>query len=61
LIPNLTYAGMEVADGGAAGIAFAKMTNPLTSNWEQQRIRNALLSYCSQDTFALYKLYELLS
>ncbi len=57
LVPEMTYKGMEVADGMAAGAAFMAMlaTSDLD---EKKRIEKALRDYCGQDTLAMVKLRE---
>jgi predicted RecB family nuclease len=56
LVPSMKYDGMEVADGGQAGLAWQKMISPETPVLERQQLRRALLDYCGQDTLALARL-----
>jgi predicted RecB family nuclease len=57
LEPEMSYAGMEVADGLTAGIAWESLIGSDCEEAEQrQRKRKALLDYCGQDTLALLKL-----
>ncbi len=58
LLPQMNYAGMQVADGGEAGIAWQRMIALGPADAERQRLRSALLEYCGQDTLALVKLVE---
>ena len=58
LIPEMTYDGMEVADGSEAGIAFEKLTHGNLAENERSRLRKALLAYCRQDTLAMVRLLE---
>jgi predicted RecB family nuclease len=58
LVPEMTYEGMEVPNGQAAGLAWQKMIGGNSSEAERQTIRKALLDYCGQDTLALVKLIE---
>lgn len=59
LVPEMSYKGMEVADGVDAGLAWEMMVR--TSDVvERGRLRKALLDYCGQDTLALVKLLETL-
>ena len=55
-IPDMTYEGMEISEGGAAQEAYFAMyeANPT----ELKRIRKALLEYCKQDTLAMVRLWE---
>ncbi len=59
-LPEMTYETLEVAEGTAAGLAWARLTDPATPSVEKNRLRKALLEYCKQDTLALAKLLEVL-
>lgn len=48
----------EIADGGAAMMAFAKMQFSEMSDTEAEKIQSALLKYCELDTFAMVMIYE---
>jgi hypothetical protein len=48
----------EIADGGAAMMAFALMQFTEMSDAEAQKIRSALLKYCELDTFAMVMIFE---
>ena len=56
LVPGMSYDGMEVADGQDAGLAWEKLISGSLDQAERERIREALLDYCSQDTLALLRL-----
>jgi hypothetical protein len=56
LLPEMTYAGMQVANGEETGIAWQQMISRSPEDPERQRLRSALLEYCGQDTLALVKL-----
>ena len=58
LVPQMTYDGMEVANGQAAGVAWESLVRSGLDQAERERIRKALLAYCGQDTLALVKLVE---
>jgi predicted RecB family nuclease len=60
LVPEMTYEGMEVADGQAAGLAWESLVRGGSGRQESDRIRKALLDYCGQDTLGMVKLIELL-
>src|ERR1035437_3476627 len=60
LVPGMTYQGMEVADGTDAGLAWESLIRGGLDQDEHQRIRNALLAYCGQDTLAMVRLLETL-
>jgi hypothetical protein len=59
LVPELTYDGMEVSDGGMAMEAYARMCKAEDPE-ESARIRKALLDYCSLDTLAMIRILEVL-
>ena len=56
LVPDMTYAGMVVADGTDAGLAWESLIRGGLGRPERDRIEKALLDYCGQDTLALVKL-----
>jgi hypothetical protein len=58
LAPEMTYAGMEVGDGVAAQLAWARMTDEETDASERLRLREALLEYCRQDTLAMVTILD---
>jgi hypothetical protein len=60
LVPGMSYEGMEVPNGQAAGLAWETMIGGSMSEAERQAKRQALLDYCGQDTLALVRLLEAL-
>jgi predicted RecB family nuclease len=60
LVPGMTYEGMEVPDGQAAGLAWESMIGGSIAETERQTKQKALLDYCGQDTLALVRLLEAL-
>jgi hypothetical protein len=58
LVPEMTYEGLEVADGQAAGLAWESLVRGGLDRSECERITKALLDYCGQDTLAMVKLME---
>jgi hypothetical protein len=60
LVPEMTYQGMEVANGQDAGLAWESLVRGNLDADERDRIGKALLDYCSQDTLALLRLVEAL-
>src|ERR1700746_695152 len=56
LVPEMTYEGMEVPNGQAAGLAWEKMIGGKATEAERLAMRRALLDYCGQDTLALVRL-----
>lgn len=55
LVPDLCYQGMEVADGGMAMDAYARMCSCGDQD-EIGRIRKALLEYCKLDTLGMVRI-----
>jgi len=58
LVPEMTYDGMEVANGQDAGLVWESLVRGGLDQAERERIRRALLAYCGQDTLAMVKLVE---
>jgi len=56
LVPEMTYAGMAVADGQQAGVAWESLVRGGLDGAEREKTRKALLEYCGQDTLAMVKL-----
>ena len=59
-VPGMTYETLEVSEGAAAGLAWARLIDPETPPKEKSRLKLALLKYCAQDTLGLVKLLEAL-
>jgi hypothetical protein len=60
LVPELSYEGMEVANGQEAGLAWESLVRGNLDGAEHEKVRKALLDYCGQDTLALVRLLEAL-
>jgi Domain of unknown function(DUF2779) len=60
LVPEMTYQGMEVANGQDAGLVWESLVNGCFGEAETQRKRKALLDYCGQDTLGMLRLVETL-
>jgi len=58
LVPELTYEGMEVANGQDAGLAWESLVRGGLDQVERDKIKKALLEYCGQDTLALVKVLQ---
>jgi hypothetical protein len=58
LVPEMSYAGMEVAEGQGAGIAWESLVRGGLDQAECETTRKALLDYCGQDTLAMVRLLE---
>jgi hypothetical protein len=62
LVPDLTYEGLEVADGMTASVRLVTMMLEGAS-WSAENLeaeRQVLLEYCEMDTLAMVKLLEAL-
>lgn len=57
VVPELTYEGMDVADGTAAMDAWSKMLAEIDPE-NRKELRNALLEYCRLDTLAMVRIFE---
>jgi hypothetical protein len=57
LVPDLTYDGLEVMDGGMAMQAYFTMCGAKDPS-EVQRIRASLLEYCKLDTLGMVRILE---
>jgi predicted RecB family nuclease len=57
LIPGMSYDGMQVADGQAAGLAWESLVNGADRD-DGQGIRKALLAYCGRDTLGMIAILE---
>jgi hypothetical protein len=60
LVPSLTYAGMEIANGQDAGLAWESLVRGCLDQVERDSVKKALLDYCGQDTLALVNLLKCL-
>lgn len=60
LAPDLSYADLDIGDGGAAVAAFAKLASGDATHEEIQAVRCALLEYCKLDTLAMVRVLHAL-
>ena len=60
LVPEMTYEGMEVAEGTAAGLTWEMLVHGQATPSEKARMRTALLAYCRQDTEAMVRVCDAL-
>ena len=60
LVPDMTYEGMAVANGGDAMDAFDVLYAQKLPPAELEQLRKDLLKYCEQDTWAMVKLVDAL-
>jgi hypothetical protein len=56
--PGMSYDGMDVADGQAAGLVWESLINGECDEAERQEKRRALLDYCAQNTLGMVRLLE---
>jgi hypothetical protein len=57
LVPELSYATLEVGDGGQAMLAWSRLVEG-TDAAEAERLRQALWDYCTLDTLGMVKILE---
>ena len=57
LIPELSYSGLDIGDGGMAMDAYSRLQT-MTDVEEIEKIKSDLLKYCRLDTFAMVKILE---
>jgi len=60
VVPELSYDGLEIREGGQAALAFIDMTDPAQPRELRDRLREGLLRYCRRDTEAMVRLYQTL-
>ena len=58
LVPEMTYDGMAIANGQAAGLAWESLVRGNLDQVQRDETRKALLDYCGKDTLALVRLLE---
>ena len=57
LVPEMSYDGLEIAEGGTAQVHLSRLLfDPNVSEAERREIRDALLRYCKLDTDAMVAL-----
>jgi hypothetical protein len=59
MVPELSYVGMDIADGMAAMQAYHDMC-AMEAGEDQERLRQAMLEYCRLDTLAMVKILDAL-
>ncbi|RBP32788.1 putative RecB family nuclease [Oceanihabitans sediminis] len=60
LVPELSYQDLEIKEGGTASNIFAEMVSG-TFTGDYEKTRKDLLEYCKLDTYAMVKIYEVLT
>ncbi|MBK6727096.1 MAG: DUF2779 domain-containing protein [Xanthomonadales bacterium] len=56
IAPDLDYSNLDVGDGGAAQEAYLRAISSSVSDVEREALRQALLTYCERDTWAMVRL-----
>jgi hypothetical protein len=59
LVPELSYQGLAISEGGDASLAFERMVFDRKS--DHSETRKALLEYCGLDTLGMVKIHEVLN
>jgi len=56
---EVTYADLDIADGGAASAVFYRIqADPALSPAARDGLRESLLKYCARDTLALARIHQ---
>jgi len=56
---DVTYADLDIADGGAASAVFYRIVaDPTLSTAARDILRESLLKYCARDTLALARIHQ---
>ena len=58
LVPKLTYAELEIKEGGSAMKAWYEMVFGSGSQMEKHKIADDLRTYCGLDTYAMYAIWK---
>ena len=58
LVPDMTYSGLAVANGGDAQLAYHRILSGELTGAETEQLRKDLKVYCGQDTLAMVKILE---
>jgi hypothetical protein len=56
VVPDLSYANLEIADGAVAAREYVRMVFEVTDWVERRRIADALRAYCVRDTLGMVEL-----
>ena len=58
IVPEMSYAGLNIKDGDSASATFAYMALGRYGDQEIEWLKKDLLDYCAQDTLAMVRLHE---
>ncbi len=61
LVPDLSYDGLEIGEGGTASLRYLQCATGMLADDEADHVFAALREYCGLDTMAMVRLYEVLS
>ncbi len=61
LVPELSYKGLEIRDGGMACSAWRQMVFGFETESMKQKLATSLKKYCELDTMAMVQIFEVLS
>ena len=53
-----SYRDLDINKGDVTTLQYLKMIDPATPHDESDKIKNALLEYCEQDTYAMYAIFK---
>ena len=58
MAPDLSYAELDISEGGSAAASWVRMVSGNLSEKEKTEIYENLLKYCELDTLAMVKIFE---
>ena len=58
ILPEMSYANLEIQEGQLASLEYLEMIDPATPTEEKEQIKMDLLTYCGHDTLAMLKIRE---
>jgi len=58
LVSNMNYENLAIQEGSQASLEYLRMMDSSTPQKEKEKIKKALLAYCSRDTAAMVKIRE---
>ena len=58
LVPELSYADLNIEEGGVASQSWDKITSPTATAAEKEKIARDLKAYCERDTYAMYAIWK---
>lgn len=58
LVPELSYKGLAIQEGGAAASSWIKLVGSGISSEEKRKLKSDMLEYCKLDAFAMVRILE---